>query len=99
MISEKYPFETYHEMNLDWLLNRVKELEKKEDGCQCDTESIKKDIQSLKDQIASIQNVNEYQQREIEELKIPIMQKKDFALIWNGINFNMKAKTFGKEAL
>ena len=78
MIIEKYPFETYHEINLDWILKRIQELEKKEDGCHCDTESVKAEIQLLKDQVKSLQNVDEYMQREIEELKLPVMQFKNF---------------------
>lgn len=99
MIIEKYPFETYHEINLDWILKRIQELEKKEDGCQCDTESIKAEIRLLKDQIKSLQNVDEYMQREIDELKLPVMQKKNYVVLFNGIDFNLKAKKFERSAL
>lgn len=95
----KYSPTNFHEMNLDWILKRIEELEAKEDGCQCDEEALKKEIEKLKAQIQSLQNVDEYLQKEIDDLRIPIMQKKDFAQIWNGIDFNMKAKTFGKEPL
>lgn len=99
MIREQYPFETYHEMNLDWLLNKVKELEKKEDGCHCDTESIKKEIQSLKDQIISIQNVNEYQQKEIDELKLPVMQFKNFGGYFKAYDAQTTYSLYTLEAL
>lgn len=99
MIVEEYGPTNFHEMNLDWILAKIKELEAKEDGCQCDEEAIKKDIQFLKDQIQSLKNVDEHLQKEIDDLKLPVMLKKQVVNLMHGINFNDRYTPYSKEAI
>lgn len=95
----KYSPTNFHEMNLDWILEKIKELEAKEDGCQCDEEALKKDIQELKFDIISLNHVDERLQKEIDELKLPVMQFKNFGGYFKAYDAKTTYSLYTLEAL
>ena len=95
-----YPDTNFHELNADWMLKEISEIEIPDgSGCDCDLESIRKAIEKLQEADKLIIANLVLMQAEIDELKIPVMQKKSFDAIVNGIDFNMNAKTFERSAL
>lgn len=95
-----YPETNFHELNASWMLKTLSEIEVPEgSGCDCDLESIRKAIEKLQEADKLIIANLVLMQAEIDELRIPVMQKKNFTAEFNGIDFNMFAKTFERSAL
>ena len=95
-----YPDTNFHELKSNWMLKRLSELEDPEgSGCDCDLESIRKAIENLQEADKLIISNQILMQEQIDELRIPVMQKKNFSAEFNGIDFNMFAKTFERSAL
>lgn len=75
MISQKYPYTDLHELNLDWLLTKMKELEAHVDNA---IDEITR---------AVIQNVKEYIDIELADLETEFAQlKRDFAIVQQNVN-------------
>lgn len=53
MIIEKYPFETYHEMNMDWILAELKKLEQM---IKTGDKDVMDEIKKIQTTIITIQN-------------------------------------------
>ena len=75
MISQKYPYTDLHELNLDWLLAKMKELEAHVDNAINDIT------------LAVIQNVKEYIDVELADLETEFAQlKNDFATVQRNVD-------------
>lgn len=75
MISQKYPYTDLHELNLDWLLTKMKELEAHVDN------AIDEITQSV------IQNVKEYIDTELADLETEFAElKRDFATVQQNVD-------------
>lgn len=91
----KYSPTNFHEMNLDWILSEIEKL-KKTDSSESE------DIKELEKLIKQIEQKNQQQdeelqeheddikelQEEIEEMKIPLLLKKECVAAPNSQNFN-----------
>lgn len=95
MINERYPYTNFHEMNLDWILSEIQKLKASGSGDESKIKELEDQIKEIKQNIIQINAKDREQDEEIddlkeelEEMKIPLMLKKECVAAPNSQNFN-----------
>lgn len=106
MISERYPYTNFHEMNLDWILSEIQKLKASGSSDESKIKDLEDQIKEIKQNLILINAKDKTQDEEIddlkeelEEMKIPLMLKKAYVVSTTNQNFNDVYSVFERRNL